>query len=382
MSVPADTRCGRRQTGEHRWSMEHGITKKQSAALQGVAIWMMVYHHIFLGTEAYEGLFSFMTPEVVRRIAWFCKICVGVFAFVSGYGMYYGMERLPKERFFGRLGAQYRYVLPRILKLYVRLWIIFAVHLAYLLGVRHIPVSAGELLGNATALTPSWNGTWWYVEQYAKMLLLLPLMDLLLTRFEEKREKEKKMIFYVAVCILPPAAALAAGVRAEEIWMWIRAAVQWLRPSFLAVFAAGYLMARCKVYERVDALQKKRLGKWERPGAFCLAVAWIGIVIAVRVTLASGPAYADADFVLTPLFVYGILTIFSFVKPVGSFFAWWGRYSTYIWLVHNFFHVPVYNLTKLFTRLDFPVYLGTLAISALIAVALTGLEAPFKRFRR
>ena len=75
------------------------MTKRQSAVLQGVAIWMMLYHHLYSEAAEYESLFPFLQADAVRRIAWFCKICVGIFAFVSGYGMYSaGIHNLPTAR--------------------------------------------------------------------------------------------------------------------------------------------------------------------------------------------------------------------------------------------------------------------------------------------
>lgn len=359
--------------------MEHGITKRQSVILQGVAVWLMVYHHIFLSVEGYESVFSFMTPEVVRRIAWFCKICVGIFAFVSGYGMYYGMEKLPRETFFGRMGAQYRYVLPRIFRLYARLWLVLSLHLIWYLGVQHGTTTAGQLLGNVTALNPTYNGAWWYVEQYAKMLLLLPLGDLLLTRFEEAAQRKKKRVFYGVAAALVLAVMLVGRLWMGEVWVWTQAVINWFRPAFLAVFGVGYLMARYRVYERAAAVQKKWFGGLWGPGRVCGAVASVGIVVAVRVTLAQGPAYAETDFVLTPLLIYGMLTILSFGRRGGAFFEWWGRYSAYIWLVHGFFRIPAILLTKACTRVDWPIYFCTLAFSAAAAVALTGMEGLLKR---
>lgn len=77
--------------------MENGITKRQSAVLQGVAILMMVYHHLYSFAVEYDSLLPFMQVDTVQKIAWFCKLCVGIFAFISGYGMYYVMGRQTKK---------------------------------------------------------------------------------------------------------------------------------------------------------------------------------------------------------------------------------------------------------------------------------------------
>lgn len=356
-------------------AMENGISKRQSAILQGAAIWMMVYHHMFLGVTAYGTVFPFLRLEVVLRIAWFCKICVGIFAFVSGYGLYYGMEKLPRERFFGRLRAEYSYVFRRILRLYGKLWFVLLLYLGYAAGIRRQAIMPGELWENITACNPTYNGAWWYVEQYAKMLLLLPLLDLFLTRFGGTAEKKKKGVFYALTAVFVLALMFLGGLQTGEAWAWPAAVIEWFRPAFLAVFAVGYLAARCRVYERWAILQKKWFGNREKPAVLCLSAVLIGIVIAVRAALAPDPAYAKPDFALTPFFVYGVLMILSYVKPLEVFFAWWGRYSAYIWLVHGFFVIPAFLLVRSFTALDLPAYLVTLGFSALAAIALTGMES-------
>lgn len=369
-------RVGSREHRRERY-VENGMTRKQSAILQGVAIWMMLYHHLYSEAAEYASLLPFLQADTVRRIAWFCKICVGIFAFVSGYGMYYGMKRQPRETFFGRMKAEYRCVLPRILKLYGRLWLVLLIFMACFFGILRRPFDAGQVWGNLTALEPTYNRAWWYVEQYAKMLLLLPLLDLLLTSFNDSSETKKRRIFYAAgavVCI----GAVAAGLLWQPLWDLLSDVRRGLRISFLLVFAAGYLTARFRVYEWADRLLKKK-GEW---AAVCFAAALTGGVIALRVALATGPAYGRADFLLTPLLVYGLLSIFSHLKPLEAFFAWWGGQSTYMWLVHGFLYEKAFRYVKSLTGLDLPGYLAALAVSAFAAILLKMLETLPRRLLR
>lgn len=358
--------------------MENGMTKRQSAVLQGVAIWMMLYHHLYSEAAEYESLFPFLQADAVRRIAWFCKICVGIFAFVSGYGMYYGIERQPRERFFGRMKAEYRYVLPRILKLYGKLWLVLVIFMACFFGILKRPFYAEQVWGNLTALDPTYNRAWWYVEQYAKMLLLLPVLDLLFTRFGEPAEIRKKRGFYVT-CAVVCAGVLAVGrLWIPALWGWLSDFRRGLRISFLLVFVAGYLTARFRVYQKAEHLLKKK----GEPAAVCFAVVLTAGVTALRIALATGPAYGQADFLLTPLLVYGLLKIFSHMKPIETFFAWWGGQSTYIWLVHGFVYEKTFRYVKSYAQLDLPGYLAALAASALAAVLLKQLEGlPHRLFR-
>ncbi len=359
--------------------MENGITKKQSAILQGVAIWMMVYHHLYSFALEYESLLPFLQADTVRKIAWFCKLCVGIFAFVSGYGMYYVMKGQPKEQFGGRLLAEYRCVLIRILKLYGKLWLVLLIYMGIYFGILRFPFAPEQLLGNLTALNPTYNGAWWYMEQYAKMLLVLPLLDLLLTRFERSAERKSKRIFFLALAIAGIVAALVGILWQPVLWELLLAVKSGLRISFLLIFVVGYLTARFALYQRVDK-GLRHLGRWT---PICLSVALIGVVIALRVTLATDAAYAKLDFLFTPFLVYGVLTLLAYVPFLCSFLTWWGHQSTYIWLVHGLLYGWLHLLIKPHVRLDIWIYLAVLLASAAVSLLLKVLEKlPGKLYMR
>ncbi len=357
--------------------MENGITKKQSSVLQGVAIWMMVYHHLYSFAVEYDSLLPFLQAGVAQRIAWFCKLCVGIFAFVSGYGMYHVMDRQSRERFFGRLLAEYRCVLARILKLYGKLWAVLLIYMGIVFGILGLPFDPSQLPGNLTALNPTYNGAWWYVEQYAKMLLVLPLLDLLLTRFDQPKERKYKRVFFLTLALLGTGAALVGRLWWPGLWNVVLTVKSGLRLSFLLIFAVGYLTARFALYQRVDRALRRR-GSWL---PMCVAVALVGIVIALRVTLATDAAYAKLDFLFAPLLVYGLVTLLSYIPPLCSFLAWWGHQSTYIWLVHGFLYGWLYFFIKPRVRLDIGVYLVVLLASAAVSLLLRALGSLPGRWR-
>lgn len=349
--------------------MESGITKKQSTALQGVAILMMVYHHLFSFATEYVSPLPFMRADTVRCIAWFCKLCVGIFAFVSGYGMYHVMRSQHAERFSGRLLAEFRCVLARILRLYAKLWLVILIFMGINFLILGRPFVAAQLPGNLTALNPTYNGAWWYVEQYAKMLLMLPFLDLLLNRFERPAENGKKWIFFAGLAVLGLGVALAGRLWFPALWDLLLAAAKSMRISFLLIFVVGYLIARFALYQRLDKVLR-RVGVC---GRCIFSTALIAVVIAVRVPLATDASYARLDFVLTPLLVYGLLTLLDYLKPLGIFLMWWGRQSTYIWLVHVFFYEWLQHAVRSSVRLDICVYLAVLLASAVVSLLLRAL---------
>lgn len=84
-----------------------------SLAIKGIAIAMMLFHHLFrngLGAHEQYDIVYFPFPETnIRNIATMFKICVALFTFISGYGLYLNYKKTA-------LSAS-RWVSQRIVKL-------------------------------------------------------------------------------------------------------------------------------------------------------------------------------------------------------------------------------------------------------------------------
>ena len=78
--------------------MKKELTREESSAIKGVAILLMIFHHCFRTEKkfaAYSPIFTaFFTESRVISLAKWAKICVPLFAFVSGYGLLYGYRKL------------------------------------------------------------------------------------------------------------------------------------------------------------------------------------------------------------------------------------------------------------------------------------------------
>jgi len=77
------------------------ITLRQTSHLKAIAILMMLGLHLF--NRDYSGLFQpliFVGKEPLSYyISLFCDACVPIFAFVSGYGLYYSYySQIPTKK--------------------------------------------------------------------------------------------------------------------------------------------------------------------------------------------------------------------------------------------------------------------------------------------
>ena len=73
--------------------MKNGLSKNDSTLIYGIAILMMIYHHLFaipqkLGNTDYFSILNTLFGGITeQRLAWLFRLCVPFYAFISGYGI-------------------------------------------------------------------------------------------------------------------------------------------------------------------------------------------------------------------------------------------------------------------------------------------------------
>ena len=70
--------------------MKHGLTKHDSFAIKGLAIILMLFHHLYCTADRFNGFEIDFTPfsqTFVVNVAFLFKVCVSLFAFITGYGL-------------------------------------------------------------------------------------------------------------------------------------------------------------------------------------------------------------------------------------------------------------------------------------------------------
>ena len=75
------------------------FTKKDSQKMKGIAILLLLFHHLFYKKNFWGGNnigISFFTTGRIVHIAIFSKICVGMFVFITGYGLAKSLMKIEK----------------------------------------------------------------------------------------------------------------------------------------------------------------------------------------------------------------------------------------------------------------------------------------------
>lgn len=316
---------------------ERILTKDNSKILQGIAILMMVYHHIFIDGNLWcinEGtslinIFNFINigkaATAQMNFAWFCKICVAIFAFASGYGIFIQLENKTKEKI--DLKEMYKYCFKRFLSFFKSFIICFlffniCIILTTPKGEGSFDYSFPNFLINALGLRTDYNGTFWYIPVYYCMIFISPLVYILLKKVDYK----KIFIFIVAVLVIGSLIALATGSIVDYL-KGVSTFIQQYQTIFLIIFMEGMFCGR---YQLIETIYNK-LNLFT--GILLLAITYVGRTLLIR-----APSDSLFDLVFTLPFVISVIKILSYTKGLRKFFGFIGKYSAYIWYSHAYFY--------------------------------------------
>ena len=109
--------------------------KNDTLAVKGIAIMLMIQHHGFLSTDRfdkYDVLFTPFSQSFIVTLSSFMKICVGMYVFLSGYGLAISLKKYSPE--YKLQKKQYEdYLFRRSFKLMAGFWLIYV--LAFIINL-------------------------------------------------------------------------------------------------------------------------------------------------------------------------------------------------------------------------------------------------------
>lgn len=298
------------------------VSKDDIKMMQGIAVMLMVLHHLFGFPDRiavpYYAMFNFSFANFEMMLASFGRICVAIFSFCSGYGLYQkNMKLVQRKRW--TLAGGYKEIFQSIKKFYFRYWVVFVFFIPYgfYKGIyEFVPL---QFLKNVFGIACTYNKEWWYVYTYLRLLIVFPLLFYL--TFTMKNKGHQKSFFVanvVVICLFTVVIHVSAG-----------SIVTFL--SYLMVFYIGILVASWNVFERLLKFIKKGTGSFSWVVVLAICVLFVGIRV-FRTT--------RIDFLVAPVIVFCCIYWFHSklaVRPLRSLMMILGKYSQYIWLTHTFF---------------------------------------------
>lgn len=346
------------------------FTKEHTMQMKGIAIIILLFHHCFLNaqrwaTVPYEKLattkgwgyypisFAPFSSHTIQYLASFSKICVAMFVFMTGYGMWVSYESQKKKT------TMSNYIKKRMVTLMTGFLIIFVVTeiLAIPTGrfievyghdFRSVVYMIIDALGLAKLLgTPLFCLTWWYMSLAIVLIMIFPFVHSVMEKYQ--------WIVVVASIIVPRACGFG---QSTDLFRYL------LAYTLGMYFAQHDLLARIKE----KFMEQNVAGK-----LLSLIVSLIGlaVIIKCRQNAWIGWKYLDfwdgfaAMYVIVLSYIY-ILNGKWIVKGLGFL----GKHSMNIFLIHSFyrdvfFHEFTYSFY--YAWLD---YIVLMAISLVTSIVL------------
>lgn len=346
------------------------FTKEHTMQMKGIAIIILLFHHCFLNaqrwaTVPYEKLattkglgyypisFAPFSSHTIQYLASFSKICVAMFVFMTGYGMWVSYESQKKKT------TMSNYIKKRMVTLMTGFLIIFVVTevLAIPTGrfievyghdFRSVVYMIIDALGLAKLLgTPLFCLTWWYMSLAIVLIMIFPFVHSIMEKYQ--------WVVVVASIIVPRACGFG---QSTDLFRYL------LAYTLGMYFAQHDLLARIKE----KFMEQNVAGK-----LLFLIVSLIGlaVIIKCRQNAWIGWKYLDfwdgfaAMYVIVISYIY-ILNGKWIVKGLGFL----GKHSMNIFLIHSFyrdvfFHEFTYSFY--YAWLD---YIVLMAISLVTSIVL------------
>lgn len=345
------------------------FTKTNILQIKGIAIVLMLFHHCFLNAERwatvpYEMLekvkeleyypISFVpfSSHTIQYLASFSKICVAMFVFMTGYGMYTDYKQ--KEE-----GMNIKnYVLNRWLSLMSGFLIIFfIIQLLSIFTGRYAQVygndwtsifyfvldglGLGKLMG-----TPLFCLTWWYMSLAILLILLFPFLYKLIGEY--------KWIVLLGSIAIPR----ALGFTQTDL----------VRYSFAYILGMYFSEQNLLVTLKLKLLKG---GAFFKIFKFIILTLGLAMIIKCRQNAWIGWKFLDFwdGFAAVYVIVFSYVYI-SDMKVINKVLEFLGKHSMNIFLIHSFFrdiffHKFIYSFY--YAWLD---YLVLLFISLIASIAL------------
>lgn len=346
------------------------FTKEHTMQMKGIAIIILLFHHCFLNaqrwaTVPYEKLattkgwgyypisFAPFSSHTIQYLASFSKICVAMFVFMTGYGMWVSYESQKKKT------TMSNYIKKRMVTLMTGFLIIFVVIevLAIPTGrfievyghdFRSVVYMIIDALGLAKLLgTPLFCLTWWYMSLAIVLIMIFPFVHSIMEKYQ--------WVVVVASIIVPRACGFG---QSTDLFRYL------LAYTLGMYFAQHDLLARIKEKFMEQNVEGKLL-------SLIVSLIGLAVIIKCRQNAWIGWKYLDfwdgfaAMYVIIISYIY-ILNGKWIVKGLGFL----GKHSMNIFLIHSFyrdvfFHEFTYSFY--YAWLD---YIVLMAISLVTSIVL------------
>ena len=310
------------------------LSKSDTTAVKGIAILLMLWHHLFLNTMTYGAL--------THSLAVVFKVCVALFLFVSGYGLTKQYSQLEKPYFKNTV----KFLLRRYINFFLSYWFCFVLVVvvgnvcgysfseAYPVGrnlLKCVLLDAAGQMGYNSYLNP-----WWFNKMIIQLYLVFPILFLIISN---------KYLSWVGLALIIVVQLYAKSIPGN---------IFFIVEGGLPAFYLGMLCARCRVAPEANN------GKWRPLLLFAGLLVCVGLAI-LHLRVVKDPYVA---VLLRALMAFCVIVAY---KSIGdkhiSVLEFVGKYATIMYLIHMLF-------IKLLSGVIYGMKYSVLVFVVLVAICL------------
>lgn len=341
---------------------------KTTPILKFVAIVLMFFLHL-LKTEwmTYPELivdFHIGSVTLSSILSNGGNICIGIFAFISGYGWATSFDKKSKiSRIFGGGGYRTYWVVLIVFAFPVRFF------MEVIIGGLPLNLSTVDLIRSLTALSSSSVKFGWYIYFYA-----LAIISFEPARRITDRIRVNGWVKMLIICILCLGLRFACQIIFSRIVL-----VYTLRDigshyfQWMPVIISGYIVAKDALFEQLYC-QVHRIKQ----------SAFITLCLLVCIVLYSGKCfvqlfinnYSNVDSFYLPIFMFSLIGATRMIS--GRWYkmiSWIGLLSPYLWLTHRILLYPLMNKVILSARIPLLVLIVSFIIMIPIGLVMRRVDS-------
>jgi hypothetical protein len=322
------------------------ISVEKTEHLKGLAVLLLMWHHLFgVGyiTDWIEIIPN--SKNIVFIFGASSKICLAIFLFCSGYGLFksYISKEMPRKN----------YILRRLVKIFIPYWMIMAIAIGYLayagkFDPKYFFVNLFVLNISDEVLYTSFA---WFVKLYILLILITPLIKMIELKW--KKNIFLDLLIYIAV---PFAAAVLFGKFIEDMGFTGFPALLMnsvlLVIAWLPLFSVGMLASKYEVYNLI----RKAADKLPRLLCSFLMFVIICFTFFVRymtnLYIKNTVLYPNCmlDVIYGPIVIGSLIIILDNLKYKSRYvIPFIGRNSIHYWLLSGMFFHNTIELAVLIT---------------------------------
>ncbi len=307
--------------------------RESSEMMKGVAILLMLFHHFFGFPNWYvEGISYIGVPLRVNTAEYvlgqFGHICVGIFAFLTGYGMFFSYKK----------GGSYITSLKKLLRFWIGyLLILFAVAIPLHFFVGNTDISLKLIFKNMFGYDTTLVPFGWYVRFYIAVMLTLPLIN---------RVMPKNSFLGVLCCLSIPFIINLSLSKVSGTSQFVIKTVAYTMEYFLWLpcVLMGLCFAKYGLFEKIDkGFGKLKKGEHIVCGVILLAIMYLRAYKEDTI----GTIIFSFDSFYVSIFVYLCAKYLNYAHGIiKKILMCLSRHSVNIWFLHSMFFFGTSALMK------------------------------------